>query len=219
MLFAAVKTLFARHGIPEIFRSDTGPQYSAEVFTRFMKSYDIQHVTSSPRYPKSNGQAERTVQTVKHILRKLNDPYLPLLSYRATPLPWCNLSPSELLMGRRLRTTLSQTTHHLIPKWPYLPEFKRADKQHKDRIKEDFDRRHRVHFLPEIPDDQDVWLSSEGAPVPGTVMSPARISRSYIVYTAAGEICRNRSHLCVMPETTEGPLPSRLDHYHDQPRS
>ena len=68
----------------------------------------------------SNGQAERTIQTVKHILRKSDDPYLALLSYRATPLPWCNLSPSELLMGRRLRTTLPQTTHHLIPKWPYL---------------------------------------------------------------------------------------------------
>ena len=108
-------------------------------------------------------------------------------------------------MGRRLQTTLPQTTHHLIPKWPYLPEFKRADKLHKDRIKEDFDRRHRVHSLPEIPNDQDVWVSSEGASVPGTVVSPARTTKSYIMRTAAGEIRRNRSHLRVMPETTEGP--------------
>ena len=51
-VIATLKTLFARHGIPEIFRSDNGPQYSAEVFTQFMKSYDIQHITSSPKYPK-----------------------------------------------------------------------------------------------------------------------------------------------------------------------
>ena len=58
-VIAALKTLFARHGIPEIFCSNNGPQYSAEVFTQFMKSYDIQHITSSTKYPQSNGQAER----------------------------------------------------------------------------------------------------------------------------------------------------------------
>jgi hypothetical protein len=100
-----------------------------------MRSYGVEHVTSSPRYPQSNGQAKRTVQTVKRLLKKSKDPYLALLSYQSTPLPWCNLSPSELLMGRRLRTTLPQTVKQLIPPWPYLSEFKRADVQHKERLK------------------------------------------------------------------------------------
>ena len=72
-------------------------------------------------------------------------------------------------MGRRLRTTLPQTNKHLTPRWSYLSDFKRADQQHKEKMKRDFDHSHRVHNLPEIPDDQDVWVSSDGVTVPGTV--------------------------------------------------
>ena len=112
----ALKTMFTRFGIPEIFRCDNGPQYSSEEFRRFMKAYGIQHRTNSLRFPQSKGEAERSVQTVKRLLSKFEDPSLALLSYRATPLPWCNLSPAELLMGRRLRTTVPQTDEQLIPK-------------------------------------------------------------------------------------------------------
>jgi len=63
----------------------------------------------------SNGQAERMVQTVKKILRQSNGIHKGLLVYRSTPIPWCNLSPAELLMGQRLRTQLSCTDNQLIP--------------------------------------------------------------------------------------------------------
>ena len=85
-VIAALKTLFARYGIPEILRSDNGPQYSSEEFAQFMKSYSIEHITSSPKFPQSNGQAERMVRTVKHILKRSKDPYRAMLSYRTTPL-------------------------------------------------------------------------------------------------------------------------------------
>ena len=54
----------------------------------FAFSYRFHHVTSSPRYPQSNGQAERTVQTVKRLMMKAENPYLVLLMYRSTPLSW-----------------------------------------------------------------------------------------------------------------------------------
>ena len=60
---------------------------------------------SSPRFLKSNEEAEKVVQTVKNLLKKLTDPYLALLSYRSTPLQ-NGISPAELLMGRKLRTRL-----------------------------------------------------------------------------------------------------------------
>ena len=61
-----MKSIFARHGISEVVRSDNGPQFSAEEFTKFANCFGFQHVTSSPRYPQSNGQVERMVQTEKN---------------------------------------------------------------------------------------------------------------------------------------------------------
>ena len=72
----------------------------------------IKHITSSPHYPQSNGQVERMVQSIKSILKKSEDPHLAILSYRATPMQWCGLSPSELSMGRKIRTTIPQITEH-----------------------------------------------------------------------------------------------------------
>ena len=53
----------------------------------------------------SNGEAERAVQTIKQFLRKSDDPHMALMIYRSTPLH-NGYSPSELLMNRRIRTTL-----------------------------------------------------------------------------------------------------------------
>ena len=119
-----LKSLFARHGIPETVRSDNGPQYSSREFAEFAKTFQFKHATSSPRYPASNGQAERTVQTVKNLLKKAEDPFIALLSYRSTPLPCGGRSPAELLMGRYIHSTLPQTTNSLILHWPYLTEFR-----------------------------------------------------------------------------------------------
>ena len=38
----------------------------------------------------------------KEFLKDSNDPYLNLLTYKATPLPWCGLFPAKLLMGKKL---------------------------------------------------------------------------------------------------------------------
>nr|XP_006819463.1 PREDICTED: uncharacterized protein K02A2.6-like [Saccoglossus kowalevskii] len=104
-VITSLKEMFTEHGIPEIAMSDNGPQFSSEFFSQFAAIYRFVHITSSPRYPRSNGEAERAVQTVKDLLKKNEDPYLALLSYRTTPLQ-NNLAPSQLLMGRLLRTQL-----------------------------------------------------------------------------------------------------------------
>ena len=87
-----------------------------------------------------------------------DDPQLALLTYRATPLPWCNLSPAQLLMGRNLRTTVPQVTTHLIPKWSYLEEFREKDKDFKEKQKRDYDRHYRTSVMPDIPEDTAVWI-------------------------------------------------------------
>ena len=61
-----IKSIFSRFGIPEKV-SHNGPQYSSSEFTKFVSNYGFKHTTSSPRYPQSNGLAERSVQTIKRI--------------------------------------------------------------------------------------------------------------------------------------------------------
>ena len=137
-VIAAMKPIFARHGLPEVLRTDNGPQYSSTEMTDFLSSHNITHTTSSPHYPQSNGMAEKCVQTVKQLLKQSNDFNIALLNYRATPLPWCNHSPTELLMGRCIRTMLPQTTEQLTPQWSYLHHFCERDKEIKSDRREIF---------------------------------------------------------------------------------
>ena len=109
------QSIFARYGIPEVIVSDNGPQYSSEVFSQFARDYSFEHVTSSPLYPQANGEAERAVKTVKALLQKAKDPYLALLAYRSTPTV-VGYTPSELLMNRKLRTTIPISRDLRIPK-------------------------------------------------------------------------------------------------------
>ncbi|KAF2884337.1 hypothetical protein ILUMI_21827, partial [Ignelater luminosus] len=66
----------------------------------------------NPCYPKSNGQVERTIQTIKGLMLKaiknIKDPFIAVLDYNFTPkqnLP----APSISLMGKRIRTLLIST--------------------------------------------------------------------------------------------------------------
>ena len=124
---------------------------------------------------------------------------MALLSYRATPMPWCNLSPAELLMGRRIRTPVPQTDDQMIPKWSYLKEFQKLNKKFKARQKQDFDQGHRTHELPIIPAETEVWITSDGERRRGKVINPSDTPRSYLVDTPSGVVCRNRRHLNVLP--------------------
>ena len=100
-----IKSVFSRHGIPETVQSDNDPQYSLQECAWL----GLEWITSSPRFPQSNGQVERTIQTVKKLLKKSIDLFLALLSFRATPLPWCDLSLAQLIMGKTIWTPIPQT--------------------------------------------------------------------------------------------------------------
>lgn len=50
--------------------SDNGPKRSRQAFADFAAAYELKHITSSPWFLQSNGEAERAVHTVKNLLKK-----------------------------------------------------------------------------------------------------------------------------------------------------
>ena len=54
------------------------------------------------------------------MLEKSTEPHLALLSYCSTEFPWCDLSPAQLLMGRKIRSIMP------CPKMTIPKEIQRA---------------------------------------------------------------------------------------------
>ncbi len=192
-----LKSLFARHGIPEVVMSDNGPQFASSTFQEFADQYRFSHITSSPTFPQSNGEAERAVKTIKAMLKKESDPYMALLAYRSTPLQ-NGYSPSELLMGRRLRTTVPVLPETLNPKIPDLKSLRYKEDQSRFKQKENFDFRHRAKTLEELEPGRTVWAKDLGKSV---VTQKTNFPRSYVVETPNGSYRRNRQQLVPMPAT------------------
>ena len=103
--------IFSEFGKPQIFRSDNGPCYSSQEFRFFMQNWLIEHRTSSPHYPQSNGLAESMVKVSKNLIEKAVRQDFPwnrlLLDYRCTPISSEIPSPAEILFGRKLRSSIS----------------------------------------------------------------------------------------------------------------
>lgn len=195
------KSIFARHGIPEVVVSDNGPQFSrvsTSEFATFAREYGFQHITSSPHYPQSNGLAEAAVKIIKSSMNKTRDPYETLLSYRTTPLK-NGYSPAELLMGRRLRSKLPIPNRLLRPTAPNLEQLAKFETSYRLKQRSAYDKHHGVRHLPDIVDGTDVWVVDLQRK--GTVQCPTSEPRSYLVDTGQSVVRRNRTHL--VPYTNE----------------
>ncbi|XP_037814624.1 uncharacterized protein K02A2.6-like [Lucilia sericata] len=86
----------------------------------------IQHIRTEPYHPQSNGQAERFVDIIKTAIKNAyendskDNKYLQefLLQYRSTPNSNCveGKTPSELFIGRKLRTEIDLIKPQVSPK-------------------------------------------------------------------------------------------------------
>ena len=195
------KSIFARHGIPAEVRTDNGPQFSAAMFHQFASEWGFVHTTSSPRYPQSNGEAERAVRTVKSLMQKSKDPYLALMAYRATPLNNGH-SPSELLMGRKLRTTVPVLPSCLDPGWTDVTQLREREQMEREKQWRRFNTRHRARDLTTLNPGDHVWVKD--VKEKGKVTARAGTPRSYLIETPRGTLRRNRGHLATLPEAGVG---------------
>ena len=189
----ALKKHFSRYGIPDEVVSDNGPQFGAAEFAEFAKDYEFAHTTTSPHYPQSNGQIERAVQTTKNLMSKSVDINKALLSYRTTPLDTIYQSPGQLMMGRRLKTTLPTTAELLRPQGQ--EEVVGKLKKVKETQKHYFDR-HCGRELESLQTGDIVKMKHRGEWVPAVVSYKHHTPRSFVVETASGrKYRRNRRHL------------------------
>ena len=80
--------MFSRKGIPGIVRSGNFPQYNSRKFEKFAIEWGFRYIPSSPKYPRTNGLAEKTVQTAKNLKKTKKDnkeSYLAMLEITNTP--------------------------------------------------------------------------------------------------------------------------------------
>ena len=189
-----IKVIFARHGVPEEVMSDNGPQFASSQFQNFSRDYGFDHITSSPLYPQSNGEAERAVKTVKGLWKKNEDPLYSLLIYNATPLQ-LGYSPAELLMSRKLRTNLPMIQTQRLPRVPNFHKVEQRDKEAKQRQKWNFNAHHGARPLPTLLTGDKVWVTDRKEE--GIVMEEI-FPRSYVVNTHSGTFRRNRKYLYML---------------------
>lgn len=191
-----LKSMFSRHGIPQRLVTDNGPQFSSERFKQFARDYQFEHRTSSPRYPQSNGHAERGVGIVKSVLNKAKegggDLYLALLAYRAAPRE-TGMSPGEMLMGRKLSTR--------------LPKLQGRSKMTLSDVRGEAQRNRQIENYNATAKDLPVLNNNDVVRVRKEKWdTTARVSeqvgpRSYVVQTQGGNyIRRNRRHLLKVNE-------------------
>ena len=57
-VISKLRSQFARHGIPVQLFSDNWPPFNSKEFQEFALAYEFEHLTSSPRFPKSKGKVE-----------------------------------------------------------------------------------------------------------------------------------------------------------------
>ncbi|UYV75780.1 hypothetical protein LAZ67_13001327, partial [Cordylochernes scorpioides] len=171
---------------PEMVQLD---RLTASVVVRSCKSIFARHGVPETV---SNGMAEAGVKIAKLILKKNQDPSLGLLEYRSTPLE-NGYSPAELLMGRKLRTTLPIAPDNLNPKLVDSQTLKRKEGRRRKDMKSRYDRRCGATDMGELSEGDTVWITDMRTW--GIVKQKASTPRSYMVDTPVGTLRRNRFHL------------------------
>lgn len=212
------KNIFSRFGIPMKFVTDNGTQFSSAEFKKFSESWDFSHVTSSPLYPRSNGLAERNVQTIKKMLTKVSedgtDWQLALLNFRNTPISGEPYSPAQLLMGRSLNTRLPTGTKVLDPRPVDPGELQATRAIRVARMKGYYDRG--TKSLPQLQPGDKVYVRDGKVWVGAQVKSRDQNERSYWVQSDNGGIYRrNREQIMSVPNQGNAQVSPRIGGRYD----
>ena len=109
-IIAKLRQQFARQGNTSYVANRQWSSVVSKEACQFSNEWELEHRTSSPYYPQSNGKAESAVKVVKHLMTKAltdgRDPWLSLLELRNTPTVRMSASPARRLLSKRTRAIL-----------------------------------------------------------------------------------------------------------------
>ena len=105
-------------------------------------------------------------------------------------------SPAELLMNRRLRSTVPVAPTQLQPAVPDYSKLKEKEETMREKQKDNFDSRHKSRELTPLSPGDSVWVTDQQTP--GTVIQLSS-PRSYQIQTSSGMLPRNRRHINPLP--------------------
>ena len=167
------------------------PNTVAKISLNSVKKWGITHLTSSPQYPRFNGLAEKSVQTIKKLLSKSlksgSDANLVILQYRNTPIG-NEEAPAQLLMGRRLRETLPALETQYLPHTIDPSMVKKNQTERQERQKHYYDRGCRP--LRPIHDGDSIHFKQGNVWKPGTVRNKQTAPHSFDIKDEHGHIFR-----------------------------
>ncbi|KAA8578257.1 hypothetical protein FQN60_018737, partial [Etheostoma spectabile] len=151
------------------------------------------------------------------VILKQKDPLLALMCFRSTPCTTTGVSPAELLMGRKMKTTLPTLEANLQPRWPDLETVRTKDAFEKEKQAFYFNKRHGARPLPSLKPGDPVLMKLDRQKdwrTPAVVSGGSVTPRSFVVETPQGAtLRRNRRHLQhVLPaaDATHPLAPDRL---------
>ena len=95
-------------GVPLFIISDRDPQLTSHFWKSFQNGFGTQVNLSTTFHPQTDGQAERTIQTLEDMLRScmIDFNHLPLIefAYNNSYHSSIQIAPFEALYGRRCRS-------------------------------------------------------------------------------------------------------------------
>ena len=161
-----------------------------------MQEMRIEHRTSSPYYPQSNGLAESMVKVSKDLIEKAIQQKKPWFYYleekHSTPISSTIPSPSEILFGRKMRSNLTILPSQLMnDKIVYIRE-QIACKEGKIICEEDVSKTAQLELDP----GQPIWHQDPHAKTwnPGYVVEQLKEPNSFLIEDSEGvRYRRNRN--------------------------
>ena len=201
--------IFARHGVPKVVKTDNGPPFNGDFFTRWGKSIGFHHRKVTPLWPQSNGEAERMMDTLGKLIRISHQEkiswkqkmYQFLRHYRATPHSTTGLSPAEMLFSRKIRTDIP-TLKKTVKFHDSVTKAEQKDQRMKEYMKEMVKSKE-----PEIKISDKVLVKHrpKNKEEPFFNPEPYRVTKmNGTMITAENsnhEITRNVSHFKKIPDT------------------